>query len=63
MNRSVKLDKALDEVRRQIEAVVLEEQLRDQLTGLANSALGQGFDQIDISDMFRKAELASRSLD
>lgn len=37
MSRSPKLDEALDEVRRQIEALVREEQLRDQLTGLANS--------------------------
>lgn len=34
--RRAKIDDALDEVRRQIEAVVREEQIRDQLTGLAN---------------------------
>lgn len=32
-----KLDAALDELRRQVEAVVREEQLRDQLTGLGNA--------------------------
>ncbi|MGC4067957.1 MAG: GGDEF domain-containing protein [Polyangiaceae bacterium] len=31
------LDAALDELRRQIEALVREEQLRDQLTGLGNA--------------------------
>ena len=36
MNRPSKLDEALAELRRQVEAVVREEQLRDQLTGLAN---------------------------
>ena len=36
MRRPPKLDEALEEVRRQIEAVVREEQMRDQLTGLAN---------------------------
>lgn len=36
MPRPAKLDAALDEVRRQIEAVVREEQMRDQLTELGN---------------------------